>query len=129
MCSKRALRGYLWCAACCILFAVVYQAFGHGVTSLAMSTMFLWPLFLGVFPVLLLSKSHDIRLAWWIRFAHNAGIATLITGGAVTGIIEIYGTTSMLTPLYWYAGGFLTLIGCFGMLAALVKGARKAPKK
>lgn len=126
MCSKRALRGYLWLTAFCVLFAVGYQAFGHGVISLSMSTMFLWPLFLGVLPALLLSKSRGIRLAWWLLFAYRAGIATLIAGGAVIGIIEIYGTTSTLTPIYWYAGGTLALIGSVGALGAIAADAKKS---
>lgn len=125
MYNKHTVRGYLWVTAFCVLFAVGYQAFGHGVTSLSMSTMFLWPLLLGVFPVLLLSKSRGIGFAWWIRFAHRAGIATLITGGAVTGIIEIYGTTSTFTQVYWYVGGALTSIGLFGVLVAIIAKDRK----
>lgn len=121
-CDRREAVRYLWLAAACVVFAVVYQAFGHGVTSLAMSAMFVWPLALGALPSLLISRLRDVRLGWRVRFLRGAGIATLIAGGAVTGIIEIYGTTSALTPVYWCVGGLLTLAGGIGGLIA--KGER-----
>ncbi len=116
MFSDREARGYIRLSVFCILFAIVYQAFGHGVTSLAMSAMFLWPLVFGALPVLLRLKSRAARSAMCVRLSRRAGIAALIAGGAISGILEIYGTTSPLTPVFWIVGGALTLLGCAGLL-------------
>lgn len=43
-------------------------------------------------------------------FAENAAVLTLTVGFLVRGILEIFGTTSFLSPYYFIAGGTLALI-------------------
>lgn len=38
------------------------------------------------------------------RYLYHAGIATLTLGSIVQGVLDIYGTTNQLQPVYWYVG-------------------------
>ena len=41
----------------------------------------------------------------------HTGIATLTVGSLFQDVLEIYGTSSALTPIYWIMGGLLLLSG------------------
>ena len=83
---------------------MIYELFSHGVYSYHMLYFFLFPLAGGTVPFLL--------LAWKGRFfpdsravsLYHAGLAALTVGSCASGILEIYGTTSYLIPIYWIFG-------------------------
>lgn len=105
----------------CALFGAVYEAFGHGVYSYCMIYAFAFPLVLGVLPLLLIGM---LRAPYPGRLARNlwhAGIAALTVGSLVSGALEIYGTSSPLTPVYWILGGALTLAGAAAYLLPLLR--------
>jgi len=91
-------------ALLCALFGMIYELFSHGVYSYHMLYFFLFPLAGGTVPFLL--------LAWKGRFfpdsravsLYHAGLAALTVGSCASGILEIYGTTSDLIPIYWIFG-------------------------
>ncbi len=103
--SAKRIRGgyftiYLMIALFCGIFAYIYELFSHGVYSNAMIYMFLYPLVLGALPALYLRVNRKKDLP---RIAHD-GVILLTFGSLVTGILEIYGTTSVFTKYYYIAG-------------------------
>ena len=93
------------------LFGAVYEAFSHGVYSYGMIYAFAFPLVLGVLPFLLIGMLRAPYPGRMTRSVYHAGIATLAVGSIVSGVLEIYGTTSPLTIVYWILGGALVLAG------------------
>ena len=72
---------------------------------------FLFPLALGVLPCAAELALDGARPGIWARRLHRAGVATLTVGSHVQGILTIYGTTNVLTMVYWAAGPLLLLAG------------------
>ena len=46
-------------------------------------------------------------------YCYHSGIATLTVGSIVRGILDIYGTTNLLTQWYWRVGGLLLFVGFY----------------
>ena len=107
--TRRALlktaRNDLLAALLCAVFGAVYEHFSFGVYSPYMVYAFAAPLLLGVLPFLLLAMRErpvlPPRLAGTLW---HAGIAALTAGAVFRGILDIYGTASALTRIYWIAG-------------------------
>ncbi len=96
------------------LFAALYEAFSHQVYSGFMIFAFLIPLLGGVLPCSLLIRAEKERQPGMLsRCLYASAIASLTVGSLFQGILEIYGTTSHLSKIYWLAGAGL-------LLAALV---------
>ncbi len=94
------------------LFAAAYECFSHQVYSPYMILAFLFPLLGGVIPYsLLLTGSARQRFGIPERCLYPSGIAVLTVGSLFRGILEIYGTTSRLSAVYWIAGASLLLSG------------------
>ncbi len=114
--ARRNLRAYLVATVICILIPLVYYRFSHGVHSLYMTLLFLWPLILGVLPSWL-KYSVVPRLRPQKRLSaclYHSGVAALTVASLLQGILEIAGTTS----------GWQTLLMAIGLL--LVVGAALA---
>ena len=109
----RFARGALGCMG----FAAVYECFSHQVYSPFMLLAFLFPLLMGVLPYAILSGADSSRCPGVMsRYIYNSGIAALTVGSLFRGILEIYGTTSRLSGVYW-AGGALLTAGGVGLYA------------
>ena len=105
----------------CVVFGEVYELFSHGVYSYGMIYAFMFPLALGVLPLMLMGILHTVYPKQWILNIYHAGIATLTVGSIVSGVLEIYGTTNPLTVVYWILGTTLTVFGAGGYLIPLMK--------
>ena len=109
---------YVCISVCCIAFAQAYALFEHGVTSPAMSLMFLYPLAGGTlaYTVLwLLQPAADAVPNYRAYYnLYNSGIATLTTGSLLQGVFEIAGTSSPFTIWYRVAGGLFAAMGAVG---------------
>ena len=107
----RTVRNDLIAALVCAVFGAVYEHFSFGVYSPCMVYAFALPLLLGVLPFLLLAlrerPAHPPKPAAELW---HAGVAALTAGALFRGILDIYGTSSALTRIYWIAG--------FALLAA-----------
>ena len=101
--DQRGLRiafVYAWITGLCAAFVGMVYAFA-------------FPLLGGVLPALFLLKRgvgfpSDTALQLW-----HFGISALTVGSLFSGALEIYGTSSRLTAVYWFAGGvclFLSLL-------------------
>lgn len=98
----------LGAAAGALLFSQVYALFGHGVRSIAMSLMFLYPLIGGTLVYFLLDALSP-QVAGHKRFRllanlYNSGIATACIGTLLQGVFDIAGTASSWTVLYKAVG-------------------------
>ena len=102
----------------CMAFAAVYECFSHQVYSPFMLLAFLFPLLMGVVPYAVLSGGAPSRSPGVMsRYLYNSGVAALTAASLFSGILEIYGTTSRLSGVFWAAGTLLA-VGGAGMLAA-----------
>lgn len=99
-----------------LLFAAVYECFSHQVYSRFMLLAFLFPLVGGLIPYTILLKTSLWKsIGKFSRSLYNSGIAAWTAGSLFQGILEIYGTTSRLSAVYWIAGAILLSAGllCF----------------
>ena len=100
-------------------FAAIYELFSHQVYSHFLIFAFLIPLFGGVLPYSLLSGSQRSRKPGILaQCLYNSGLATLTAGSIFQGILEIYGTTSHLSIVYWTIGFSLSILGLIAYVAA-----------
>ena len=93
------------------VFGAVYELFSHGVYAYGMLYAFAFPLVGGVLPCLILAKRNGNLPSEIAQQLWHFGISTLTVGSLFSGALEIYGTTSRLSPVYWIAGGCLALAG------------------
>jgi len=119
--SRQALKTmlvYLSVSGFCVFFNAVYSLYGHGVSSAAMSLMFLYPLLGGALGFglvwLTVPAADGLRHYRAVYNLYNSGLATLILGSALQGVLEIAGTTSPYIALYRIAGGVLAGVGLLG---------------
>lgn len=95
---------YLLATIFCAAFGAVYELFSHGVYAYGMLYAFIFPLLGGVLPGLLFMKGNGKILAGTALQLWSFGISALTVGALFSGALEIYGTTSRLTTVYWLAG-------------------------
>lgn len=110
--AVRHYISYLAISAFCLIFGIVYHRFSHGVTSPYMGFSFLFPLAGGFLPYFIMSFFPKIiNKKSMCRTVYNSGIATLTTGSLVTGIVEIYGTSTRYSVIYYIVGIILLAAG------------------
>ncbi|MFZ2682963.1 MAG: hypothetical protein WAX62_03085 [Trichococcus flocculiformis] len=116
---------YLIATVAMVILEKIYRLFGHGVTSPAMTWMFLFPLAGGLLIYLVNRAKFDIEDAERLRSFSNlyhSGIATLTVGSFLKGVLEIAGTDSVYL-LYFYIVGFgMVLLGIVPLLSRASKG-------
>ena len=95
----------------CILFAIIYESFSHGVFSKFMILAFLIPLILGVIVTYILCffKREKLPTALENKL-YNAGVVNLTVGSIMEGVLQIYGTTNVKIFLYLIFGILLLTI-------------------
>ena len=101
--SNKAALTWLAISVFCAVFALIYEYFSFRVYSPSMIFLFAWPLCLGVLPALF--TKHMTGRLW------NDGVLLLTAGSLLTGIFEIYGTTSTMTHWFYILGAACLLIG------------------
>ena len=116
---------YLIATVTMVILEKIYRLFGHGVTSPAMTWMFLFPLAGGLLIYLVSRAKVDIEDVERFRSFSNlyhSGIATLTVGSFLKGVLEIAGTDSVYL-LYFYIVGFgMVLLGILPLLSRVSKG-------
>ena len=106
---NRGRWAWLFFAAACFVFSMVYEHFSHEVYSPYMVFAAGFPLLGGAIVAELLTRMpkrfHPNRLTVNL---YNAGVATFTVGSLLQGALEIYGTENSLMVWYLYAGCLLT---------------------
>lgn len=117
---KRTARIYGIVSIVTIVFSTIYEFNSHGVYSVHMICLFLYPLLGGCAVFALLSLlcrlNRKIRISWLALSWYQAALLTFMAGSLISGILEIYGTTSGYTAFFWYIGGGCCLacaVSCF----------------
>lgn len=114
------------------LFSYVYERYAHGVRSNAMIFAFVYPLVLGVLPAFAfgaLRVLRDVPYASAVRAGVNlylSGVATLTMGSLAFGVVEIFGTTNRLLPMYDKVGWPLLAAGALVTVVGLALGVNRA---
>lgn len=98
-------------------FSGIYEYFSFGVYSMHMIFVFAYPLLLGALPCFVLGKLHKPMPSR----IYNDGVLLLMFGSMVTGILEIYGTTSPYTSWYFYGGFLLLGIGVIQLAMEIIR--------
>lgn len=112
---RKTILTFLILSVFAIIVNKVYAIFGHGVSSAAMTWMFLYPLLGGVLFYFIIYgfankvfKFKGYRLFFNI---HNSGIATLTFGSFLKGVLEIAGADSIYLVYYNVVGGLFITAG------------------
>jgi len=122
---------YLGVAGFCGLFSIVYEANSHGVYSGWMIFLFAWPLMCGALPYALIARFNHVTSPHgaWGRLAHHGAVATATVGACLTGVFQIYGTSSEWVSLYWAAAVLLAVIaGVLGLSHGHREGGAAGPE-
>ena len=116
---SRTRNAFLGATVGVAAFAAIYELFSHQVYSRFLIFTFLIPLFGGVLPYsLLLGSQRSKKPGILAQCLYNSGLATLTAGSIFQGILEIYGTTSHLSIVYWTIGFSLSMLGLITHVAA-----------
>lgn len=124
-CLRRRILGCALCAVCCAMASAVYQSFGHGVTSRAMTYAFMVPLVPGALHLWIWGLAGGVLPG----AAHPwqnlllAGLAAVTAGLYFQGIVEIAGVDGGWERLFYTAGAALCAAGTLGMWLKRRKGA------
>jgi hypothetical protein len=96
---------YLGISLFAFLCARIYSIFSHGMSSNAMSFLFLYSLLLGsgVYGVMSLTFPEAIKNKYYRLFSniYNTAVAALMVGSLLKGIFEIAGSGSGLLKIYF----------------------------
>jgi hypothetical protein len=129
MSLDKTIRNYAFITAGAFLFDKIYALFGHGVSSPWMSNMYLYLLVLGVAVFALLRIfTPDIASRKGCRLffnLYNSGLAALINGMLLYGILDIAGGTSQIVPWFLYIGSALMAAAAVLFVKILAVGHRR----
>ena len=106
--NKTIIR-YLIASIVCLLFALVYEYFSHGVYSIYMCSCPVFPFVGGFLGFLLLKKSGRPYPSGPSGIFYNLSIETFTLGNIVAGVFDIYGSDNPYVIIYWIAGGLMLL--------------------
>ena len=105
----RGIKGYTAMSVFCIVFSTVYEYFSHGVYSPFMIGLCLFPLILGVVPMILRRRVGLKPASLMNRTIRMWGIITLTVASCLTGVFAIYGTVSAFTIYFGIMGALLMI--------------------
>ena len=102
---ERYQVGYLAAALFLVFFGAVYEHFSFGVYSAHMVYAFLYPLVLGMLPMMLLIFLRARRFpSRTVLRMMACAIFTLSVGSLLKGVLDIYGTENSLIQWFYYTG-------------------------
>ncbi|MPM69629.1 hypothetical protein SDC9_116577 [bioreactor metagenome] len=112
--SRKIGITYIILTVVTVITEKIYRQFGHGVTSPAMTWMFLYPLAGGLF-IYVVNRtkvvSVDAERYRSISNLYHSGIATLTVGSFLKGVLEIAGTDSVYLVYFFIVGFAMVLFG------------------
>jgi len=118
--AGRIALAYAAAATFCVVFAFIYEIFSHGVYSKAMILQFLYPLVLGCVPFALIARFKLPLPTLTARQLWALGIAALTVGSCFLGVLEIFGTTSRLSIIFFLAGAATLCAAAIAQLLTII---------
>ena len=117
---------YLIVTIFCALFGAIYENYSYEVYSYYMIYAFAYPMIMGVLPFMIIYKCEKIRMPGRIsENLYNAGVGTLTIGSIVEGVLLIYGTTNVLSKIYFVVGIGMVVLGIVSYLLQCIGSAKK----
>lgn len=114
---------YLGLTVFAFLFDKIYALFGHGVTSSWMANMYFYFLGFGVimYLILYLFLPNIVSYKNYRIFynTYNTGVAILVDGMLLKGILEIAGGESFFVNWFLYIGVIIIIIGILMLRGAI----------
>lgn len=113
--DRKAMLAFLGVGVFCVVLAVVYAQFSHGVSSMFMSLCCMVP-YAGavVYLFMVLTGRHPLdRLAF---NAFNAALATFTVASVLRAVFDIAGTSSVWLMVLVVAGALLLLAACVSIV-------------
>lgn len=109
--AGRLAKGYGVVTVITLLFSIIYEYNSHGVYSLHMMGLALYPLLGGVLVFSLLAHWGGKWSPHWLTVGlYQAALLSFLFGSLVKGVLDIYGTSSLYVRVYWWTGtGFCVL--------------------
>lgn len=104
-------KKYIGLTLFCIIFALIYEQFSHGVSSIFMIFSFMIPLLLGVIPSYIIQKNKIKNSPIYF-----CSVLTLMFGSIFKGVLDIYGTTNTKVYIYLVAGIILLIFGIIDII-------------
>ena len=98
--STLVIKKYIVFTIFVLVFGLIYEHFSFGVISYYMLGAFLIPLLLGICINLIFNGMFNK----YGSFFYNNGVITLTIGSLIKGVLDIYGTTSILLKYYLIFG-------------------------
>jgi hypothetical protein len=116
---RKTVLVYLILTLTAIAVNNIYALFGHGVHSASMTWMFLYLLIGGGIGYFLMERFIPgvVNAGGYQLFfnLYNSGLATLTVGSFLKGILEIAGTNSPYTIVFYITGGLFTAAGLIAL--------------
>ena len=117
---RKTAKMYLIFTCFMIFFGFVYEIFGRGVWSFYMVYAFVIPFAFGYLPFNRIAHKGNPKIrSTACRWFWHAGIGTLTIGCVMFGVMEIYGSGSVLTYVY-------PIVGVAFIVVSLILSLRKA---
>jgi hypothetical protein len=121
---RKTVLIYLILSIIAIVINKIYAIFAHGVSSEAMTWMFLYPLIGGslFYSLILVFANCIVRFNGYRMFfnIYNSGIAILTFGSFLKGIIDIAGADSKHLIFYYVIGILFVVIGLILIFIMLI---------
>lgn len=126
---KKGIISYIIATVCTAIIGYIYTLFGHGVSSTAMTFMFIYPV-IGCLIYIVINRLHyRVHRTYLTSFdrlsllSHHLGILTLTVGSFLKGILDIAGTGSIYVGAFYLLGGILI----FGSIGATLYKVKQHP--
>ncbi len=116
---NKRIKPYSILTLFCFVVSYIYSLFSHGVSSIHMSFMFLYPLIFGVLSgIIVMICSKTKKQYFFATHLYHTGVIALLLSSMLRGIFEIAGTASDY-QIYLMCLGIL-MIG-FGVICFIIK--------
>lgn len=122
--NEKALKTgfiYLIFATFVALAGFIYEQFSHNVFSYFMLYAFAFPLFGAILYLSLAMSKTKFYPCIVTGQLLVATVSTFCVGSIILGVLEIYGTTSFLSDIYWYVGAALVVAFCVSFVVDIIK--------
>ena len=118
--NKKLIICYVGATLFLVIASRIYLQFVPGVSNLFMETAFMYPLFAGVFEVVLQKKLQPYSFT---KTSYRLGITTLSVVSFTQGVLEIALARHSLIEIMWLVGITVTLISLVFLIARLIEKA------